>query len=103
MSTALTVEERKTYADLRREVGPPSRRDHLTQPMVSVQEVRRLLDCVERLQEPGWPACAYVYGVWEYALGRALEHSAERHQKTYLYAGTLDGAPVWVVAWDPKR
>lgn len=69
---------------------------------------RSMVQLVERIvgdhfDLPSWPARAYVYGVWEYALGRAIEHSAERNQKTYVYASTLDGEPVWVVAWDPKR
>lgn len=50
----------------------------------------------------GWPARAYVYGTWGYALERARELATEKNQKTYLYRSSLDGEPVWVVAWDPK-
>lgn len=69
------------------------------------QCARNLLDSdwVASLTAPDWPARAYIYGTWAYALNRAREHSTERNQKTYLYASTLDGETVWVVAWDPKR
>lgn len=49
-----------------------------------------------------WPARAYVYGTWEYALHRAWEHATERKQKVYVYQGELDGETVWVASWDPK-
>ena len=51
---------------------------------------------------PSWPARAYTYGTWRYALARAREHAQERHQRVYLYRGDLDGEAVWVAAWDPK-
>lgn len=50
-----------------------------------------------------WPARAYVYGTWGYALERARDHSSQRNLRTYLYKSMLDGYPVWVVAWDPKK
>jgi len=50
----------------------------------------------------GWPALAYVYGTWGYALNRARELATEKQQKTYLYRSLLNGEPVWVVSWDPK-
>ena len=49
-----------------------------------------------------WPARAYAYGTWGYALARAREHARERHQRVYLYRAALDDEPVWVAAWDPK-
>ena len=52
---------------------------------------------------PSWPARAYAYGTWGYALERAREHARERRQRVYLYRGALDGEAVWVAAWDPKR
>lgn len=99
----LSAQERETCAALRNEIGPPKKHDHLRQPMVSAEEVRRLLDCIARLDDVAWPARAYVYGTWGYALSRARDLSADMNEKTYLYSGTLDGESVWVVAWDPKR
>lgn len=49
-----------------------------------------------------WPALARVFLTWSYALNRALEETAQRRQKTYVYQGVLDGRVVWVVALDPK-
>lgn len=49
-----------------------------------------------------WPAMAYVYGTWGYALDRALAFAAERHLKQHVYQGTLNDELVWVVSWDPK-
>ena len=51
--------------------------------------------------QPRWPARAYVYGTWGYALNRARDMAAERNQRFYLYAGLLDGERVWVAALDP--
>jgi hypothetical protein len=36
-----------TRAELRREIGPPTDRDHKWQPMVSAGEVRALLDALD--------------------------------------------------------
>lgn len=99
----LTVQERKTCDALRKEIGPPTARDHMWQPMVSAEEIRGLLDCIDRISDVDWPARAYVYGTWGYALSRARELAAGDGQKMYLYAGVLDGEQVWVVGWDPKR
>jgi len=50
-----------------------------------------------------WPAFAYLYGTWGYALNRALEHSRERKQKVYLYRAWFGSKNWWVVSWDPKE
>lgn len=56
-----------------------------------------------------WPAMYYLYGVWGYALQeartRATDQSNRRGEpvKMYLYRAMLDGTPVWVVSWDPKK
>jgi hypothetical protein len=50
-----------------------------------------------------WPARAYVYGTWGYALDQARDRVKRAKQKMYLYKGVLDGEPVWVVSWDPKK
>jgi hypothetical protein len=50
-----------------------------------------------------WPAFAYLYTTWGYALIRAREHATERQLHTYLYAVTLNGEPFWAVSWDPKE
>ena len=65
--------------------------DHLTWLLAEVQRA-----------PSAWPAVAYVYGTWEYALNRARELATEMQQKTYLYRGSLNGQPCWVVSWDPK-
>lgn len=52
--------------------------------------------------ESRWPAVAYCYLGWGYALNRAREYAAQRKLKTYVYKSTLEGSPVWVVSWDPK-
>lgn len=65
--------------------------DHLTWLLAEVQRA-----------PSGWPAQAYVYGTWDYALERARELATEKQQKTYLYRSSLNGEPVWVVSWDPK-
>jgi hypothetical protein len=50
-----------------------------------------------------WPAMAYVYGTWGYALARARERAKSHQQKMYLYQGVLNGETVWVVSWDRKK
>lgn len=65
--------------------------DHLTWLLAEVQRA-----------PSGWPAQAYVYGTWDYALARARELATEKQQKTYLYKAALNGESVWVVSWDPK-
>lgn len=55
------------------------------------------------MSAPDWPARAYVYGTFGYALERAREMAAARQQRMWLYRGVLDGEQVWVAAWDPKR
>lgn len=50
-----------------------------------------------------WPARAYIYGTWGYALNRARERATEFEQRMWLYRAVLDGEPVWVVTFDPKR
>lgn len=50
-----------------------------------------------------WPAFAYLYGTWEYALQRAIEHANERKLKVYLYRASLLDREWWVVSWDPKE
>lgn len=66
-----------------------------------VDHVTWLLAEVQRAPS-GWPAQAYVYGTWGYALARARELATEKNQKTYLYRASLNGESVWVVSWDPK-
>jgi hypothetical protein len=65
--------------------------DHLTWLLAEVQRA-----------PSGWPALAYVYSDWGYALSRARELATEKNQKTYLYQTTLGGRTYWVVSWDPK-
>lgn len=60
------------------------------------------LDKTRSRAPSGWPAMAYVYGTWDYALSRARELATEKQQKTYLYRSSLHGEPCWVVSWDPK-
>lgn len=56
-----------------------------------------------------WPAMAYFYGTWGYALSRAREIARERNQRVRLYRGTFDakgfapGKPVWIVDWEVQR
>jgi hypothetical protein len=50
-----------------------------------------------------WPARAWVYGTWGYAVERAREQAARRRLRMWVYAGVLDGESVWVAALDPKR
>lgn len=50
----------------------------------------------------GWPAQAYVYGTFGYALTQTVQRARSHRQKMYLYRGTLDGETVWVSSWDPK-
>lgn len=54
-----------------------------------------------------WPAMAYVYGTWGYALERANEHARERQQRVRLYqAGRKEtviagwNSCLWVVDWE---
>ncbi|HEY9352363.1 MAG TPA: hypothetical protein VIP28_03885 [Nocardioides sp.] len=68
---------------------------------VLVDHVTWLLDELDR-RPSGWPAMAYVYGTWGYALKRARELATEKQQKTYLYRSSFNGEPCWVVSWDPK-
>ncbi len=49
-----------------------------------------------------WPARAYAYGTWAYALNQTLERVDRARQKMYVYKGELDGEIVWVGSWDPK-
>ena len=49
-----------------------------------------------------WPAFAYIYGTWGYALARAIEHSKQRHQKVYVFKVDFPERSWWVVSWDPK-
>lgn len=65
--------------------------DHLTWLLAEVQRA-----------PSGWPALAYVYGTWGYALSRARELATEKNQKTYLYRASLGDRAYWVVSWDPK-
>lgn len=56
-----------------------------------------------------WPALAYFYGTWGYALSRANEIAAERQQRVRLYRSFLSAkgcppdVPVWVVDWEVQR
>lgn len=50
-----------------------------------------------------WPAFAYLYGTWGYALNQALEHSRERNQKVYVYQARFGSRNYWVASWDPKE
>lgn len=49
-----------------------------------------------------WPAFAYLYGTWGYALERANEMSAERGLRMHLYRAEFCGMTRWAVSWDPK-
>ena len=37
-----------------------------------------------------WPARAYIYGTWGYALNRARDRAAKFQQRMWLYRGVLD-------------
>lgn len=50
-----------------------------------------------------WPARAYVYGTFGYALTLTIWRANQMGQKMYLYKGVLDGESVWISSWDPKR
>lgn len=56
-----------------------------------------------------WPALAYVFGTWGYALEQARALAAEHHQRVRLYRSTLNakaypsGQSVWVVDWEVQR
>lgn len=50
-----------------------------------------------------WPARAYVYTSWGYALSEARARAERFQQRMWLFRATLDGEQVWVVSWDPKR
>ena len=65
--------------------------DHLTWLLAEVQRA-----------PSGWPALAYIFGTWGYALNRARELATEKQLRTYLYRGSMNGRPCWVVSWDPK-
>lgn len=54
-------------------------------------------------QASEWPARAYIYGTWDFALSQARDRARRFTQRMYLYQSTLDGDSVWVVSWDPKR
>lgn len=64
-------------------------------------DIAWLLSEVERRSQR-WPALAYIFGTWEYALNRARDLATEKQQRTYLYRGSMNGRPCWVVSWDPK-
>lgn len=53
--------------------------------------------------EVSWPAGFYIYHTWEYALSQARSLAVRHQQKLFIYRGCLDGDPVWVVSWDPKK
>lgn len=50
-----------------------------------------------------WPARAYIYGTYGFALRETIIRAKNHKQKMYLYRGTLNGEWVWVAAWDPKK
>lgn len=50
-----------------------------------------------------WPARAYIYGTWGYALWNARILATERKMKVYVYQGFLDNDRIWAVSWDPKE
>jgi hypothetical protein len=61
-------------------------------------------DLRDRIDEPlTWPARAWVYGTWGYAVSCARDEATRRRQRVWVYAGMLDGEPVWVASLDPKR
>lgn len=49
-----------------------------------------------------WPAFAYLYGTWGYALTNARDHASERRQKVYLYRAEMNGRWWWVASWGPE-
>lgn len=51
----------------------------------------------------GWPARAYVYGTWEYAFNQTVQRAKSRGLKMWLYKSELNGEPVWVSSWDPRK
>ena len=53
--------------------------------------------------EEEWPAFAYLFGTWGYALQRALDLNARYKQKIYLYQAEMNGRPWWVTSFDPKE
>lgn len=50
-----------------------------------------------------WPARAYVYGTFGYALSQTIKRAKRKNQHMFVYKSTLNGETVWVGSWDPKE
>lgn len=50
-----------------------------------------------------WPAMAYIYGTFGYALTETITRAFARKQKMYIRKVTVEGMPVWMASWDPRK
>lgn len=53
--------------------------------------------------ETDWPARAYCYGTFGYALSQTILRAKAHKQQMFVYQGVLDGEVVWIGSWDPKK
>lgn len=49
-----------------------------------------------------WPAAAYVYLTWAYALARAREQATQRGQRVYVRRAKIEGRWMWITSWDRR-